>query len=115
MNTIQYGDYVATLDYDPDMEMFAGRVINTADVITFYGASVADLKRDFEISVRSHLEFCRKQGIEPSKPFSGNLNLRMGPERHREAAIAAAREDVSLNAWLIDAIDRKLMEHDGQR
>ena len=79
-------------------------------MVTFYGASVDDLKREFEVSLRTYLDFCKEKGVEPAKPFSGNLNLRLGPERHRRVAAKAAADGMSINAWIASAVDREI-EH----
>ncbi len=108
--TLKHGDYIATVEYDPDLDSFFGRVANIRDVVTFYGRSVDELRREFAASIEIYLDFCRERGVEPSKPFSGVLNLRLGPERHGRAAAAAALTGKSLNAWLIEAVDDKARE-----
>ena len=105
MSTMQHSDYIATVEYDPDISMFHGRIVNIRDVVTFYGASVDDLKHEFEVSLRTYLDFCKEKGVEPAKPFSGNLNLRLGPERHSRVAAAAAATGKSINSWLLGVID----------
>ena len=47
---MKYKNYEATVDFDNELEMFHGAVINTRDVITFYGKSVVELKREFKKS-----------------------------------------------------------------
>ena len=41
---IEYKGYIGVVDFDPEMDLFHGTVINTQDVITFYGASVTELQ-----------------------------------------------------------------------
>ena len=79
MNTLQYKEYIANIAYDPDIDSFMGRVINARDVITFYGKSTEDLHREFEISVDDYLAYCREEGLEPGKPYSGQFRLRLPP------------------------------------
>lgn len=105
MSTMRHGDYIATVEYDLDINMFHGRIVNIRDVVTFYGESVDDLKREFEVSLRTYLVFCREKGVEPVEPFSGNLNLRLGPKRHSRVAAVSAAADRSINAWLLGIID----------
>lgn len=42
-----------------------GTVINTRDVITFYGSSMDDLKREMAASVDAYLSHCAERGREP--------------------------------------------------
>ena len=45
---IEYKGYIGAVDFDPDIDLFHGTVINTNDVITFYGAS--DPRGDAEVN-----------------------------------------------------------------
>jgi predicted HicB family RNase H-like nuclease len=51
-------------------------------------------------AVDHYLEVCETRGEAPERPFSGKLNIRLGPDLHRAAAAAAAAEGQSLNNWL---------------
>ena len=67
---MKYKNFRAVIDFDAELEVFHGTVINTRDVITFYGWSVSELKRELKNSVDDYLEFCMKRGEEPERPFS---------------------------------------------
>lgn len=97
---MKYKDYEAAVDYDDELEMFHGSVINTRDVITFYGKSVAALKREFKNSVDDYLEFCKERGEEPDRPFSGNFVLRISPSLHRRLYSTAKQTGMSLNSLI---------------
>ena len=45
---IEYGGYRAVVKYDDDAGFFHGEVIDTRDVITFQGTSVAELRRGIQ-------------------------------------------------------------------
>ncbi|MEE2717223.1 MAG: type II toxin-antitoxin system HicB family antitoxin [SAR324 cluster bacterium] len=102
---MEYKGYVAQVEFDDEAEVFHGQVINTRDVITFEGASVPELRQEFERSLEVYLEFCRKLNQEPEKPFSGKLMLRLSPQIHRKAFLAAKGANKSLNAWISECIE----------
>lgn len=108
MNTMAYKGYVGAFDYDPEADLFHGEVVNLRDVVTFQGRSVEELKQALAESVEDYLDFCRQEGVEPGKPYSGKLHLRIGPDLHRAAAGAAAVSGKSLNAWIVDAMAESL-------
>lgn len=108
MITMQHEGYIAKIEYDAELEMFHGLVINTHDVVTFYGKSVAELKKEFAASMKAHFEFCRKKGLNPSKPFSGHLTVRIPPELHGAIVTTAARMGKSLNAWINETFQHEL-------
>ena len=82
-------------------------MINTRDVITFQGSSVAELKQAFEDSVDDYLDFCSSRGENPDKPFSGKILLRVPPEVHRKIMTEARRQGKSLNAYVLEKLDTK--------
>lgn len=101
---MKYKDYIGHVSFDEEAELFHGEVINTRDVITFQGNTVKSLKQAFKDSVDDYLDFCNTRGETPEKPFSGKFNVRIDPELHREASIAAKVAGMSLNAWIVHAI-----------
>lgn len=100
MTTMKHGQYVARIDYDSKIDSFFGEVMNTNDTITFYGRSVAQLKAEFARSVEAHIAFCERRGIEPGKPYSGRIPLRIPADLHRKLNTDAALRGMSLNAYI---------------
>jgi len=105
---MQYKGYIGHLVFDDEAEIFHGEVINTRDVITFQGKSVEEIKKEFRESVDDYLEFCESRNESPDKPFSGKLSLRLEPELHQQAFIAAKKEKKSLNSWIVDSLLHRL-------
>jgi len=103
--TMIYKGYIAAIEYDAEMRMFHGRVVNANSIITFYGASVDELEQEFETSMTIYFEHCKETGKSPDKPYSGRLNLRASPELHARLAIAAAEHGQSINAWAVAQLD----------
>ena len=97
---IEHKGYVGAFEFDPEIDAFHGTVINTNDVITFYGASVAELRKEMRKSIEEYLAFCREQGREPEKPFSGNILIHTSPKLHRKVALEAVRHRVSMNTYV---------------
>lgn len=105
---MEYKGYSARIEYDDELEVFHGQLLNINDVITFQGTSVEGLRRELAASVEDYLAWCEERGEEPDKPFSGKFLLRIDPEMHRRAALAAGRAGVSLTVWVSGAIGRAL-------
>jgi predicted HicB family RNase H-like nuclease len=104
MSLLTYKGYTAEVEYDPHEGILYGHVLDLRDTITFQSESAAEIADEFHTSVDEYLSFCAEQGIEPAKPYSGTLYIRTSPDVHREAAIAAAQEGKSLNAWLAEVV-----------
>lgn len=105
-----YNGYIAKVEYDEDAQVFCGSVINTRTVITFHGTSVGELKKEFKASVDDYIEWCKEDGIEPEKPYSGKFNVRLSPELHERVAVKAALTGVSINSFVEKALRDELME-----
>jgi len=104
MSLLTYKGYTAEVEYDAQEGILYGHVLDLRDTITFQSESASEIVDKFHTSVDEYLSFCAEQGIEPAKPYSGTLYIRTSPDVHREAAIAAAQDGKSLNAWLAEVV-----------
>jgi len=102
---IEYRGYTGTFEYDPELELLAGHVLDLRDEIYFEGESVTELKASMHRAVEHYLAVCEERGDAPDKPFSGQLRLRMDPELHRSVVIAASTAGKSLNTWIVDTLE----------
>lgn len=105
---MEHKGYVAAVEFDDSADVLHGRVVNSGPypIATFEAADARQLRREFEHSVNEYLAWCEKDGVEPRKPFSGKLNLRLGSELHGAVAAAAAANGVSINSWIVEALRR---------
>jgi predicted HicB family RNase H-like nuclease len=101
---MEYKGYLGTVEYDDEAKIFHGDIINTRDVITFQGTTVNEIERAFKDSINDYIAWCKEDGIEPEKPYSGKFNIRLPPELHRQAAVLAKKRRVSLNSFVEKAI-----------
>ena len=97
---IDYKGFTGVFEFDPELRVFAGYVVDLQDEIYFEGDSVEALEASMRRAVDHYLDVCAERLEQPGRPFSGKLNVRLGSELHRAAAVAAAVEGESLNAWL---------------
>jgi predicted HicB family RNase H-like nuclease len=105
---MEYKGYLGHASYDDEAEIFHGDVINVNHVITFQGKSVAQLKKAFRESVDVYLEFCKEEGLEPAKPYSGKFSIRTTPELHQKLSVVAKSEHKSLNAFVCNTLDHAI-------
>lgn len=110
MNTMNVGGYTARIEFDERDNLFVGRVLGLRDIISFHGETVAQLRREFAAAVKDYLRDCEEQGVAPEKPASGKLLLRVPPEVHSRAIMAAKAKGKSLNQWATEAIQQAVGE-----
>lgn len=104
MNTFTYKGYNGAVEIDPKAGILFGRVLDLDAVLTFEAETVREAEQAFRDTVDDYLDWCAERGKQPEKSFSGKLVLRIAPDVHRDAVIAATRDRKSLNAWLADVI-----------
>ena len=106
MNTMTYKGYTARVEYDERDNIFLGRILGIRNMISFHGETVAELRAELELAVKDYLADCKQQGIHPEKPASGKLLLRVPPEVHGRAIVAAQAAGKSLNQWATEALQQ---------
>lgn len=113
MNDIlQYGDYIASINFSAEDEVFYGKILGIDDLVTFEGASVKELKKAFQDAVDDYIETCKELGKEPNKTYKGTFNVRIPSELHKAAAVYAANNNISLNDFVKRAINYTLLHQD---
>lgn len=106
MNTMTYKGYTARVELDDRDDIFVGRILGIRGIISFHGATVKALRAEFEHAVKDYLADCKRQGVAPEKPSSGKLLLRVPPEIHGRALVAAQAAGKSLNQWATEVLQQ---------
>jgi predicted HicB family RNase H-like nuclease len=99
MNAMSHKGYTARIEYDNEDRIFVGRIAGIRDIVSFHGTSVNALEKAFREAVDDYLAACEKLGQSPNKAASGKLMLRVPPEVHSAALVAAQVSGQSLNQW----------------
>ena len=107
---LEYKGYHASIEYDADDDIFVGEVFGISDSLNFHGTTVEELKQMFQQSIDKYLELCEKIGKNPDKEFRGSFNVRIPPELHKMAALAAAEQKITLNQYVLKAISKSFEE-----
>ncbi len=107
-NLMEYKGYHASVDYSDEDEVFFGKIAFIKDSVTFHAENAKDLRKEFEAAVDGYIAACQKFGRDPQKPFKGGFNVRIKPELHKNAALAALKRKVSLNKFVETAIAHEL-------
>ena len=104
MNVMTVDDYHATIEFDPDLDMFRGEILGLNGGADFYGKNPKELRAEFKRSLTVFLEVCAEKAIEPKRHFSGKFNLRISPQLHEKLAIAAQAKGKSINTLAREAL-----------
>ncbi|HAL81675.1 MAG TPA: toxin-antitoxin system HicB family antitoxin [Mucilaginibacter sp.] len=101
---LKYKDYLATINYSAEDEVFYGRIFGINDLVTFEGTSVSGLKKAFQEAVNDYIATCRELDKTPEKSYKGVFNVRVPANLHKKAALAATKNSITLNEFVKAAI-----------
>ncbi len=106
---MEYKGYAAEVEFDESLGRLHGRVVNSGSypIANFEATDVDGLRHEFHRSIDEYLVSCHEDGVEPRKPFSGKLNVRLGPDLHQRVSRLAAESGMSLNSWIITALEER--------
>ena len=108
MNTLHYKGYVGSVAFSEKDNVFFGKVEGIDGLVNFEGESVKELTDAFHAAVDDYITYCREEGLEPHKSYSGSLNVRLTPEMHSRVAMLAKQAGISINAFIKSAVDKQV-------
>lgn len=103
---MEYKGYYACIEFSDEDNCFFGTIAGIADVISFEGNCINELRAAFAEAVEDYLDLCKRQGKEPQKAYKGSFNVRIDPELHKRAVILATSNGISLNQLVEKAVER---------
>lgn len=109
MDFLEYKGYKGSVEYSKDDNCLFGKVQGMSKALIAYESQTLDeLRQDFEAGIDSYLEGCRADGVEPAKPYSGRLNLRITSELHSRLAAFVSVSGTTINDFINKAISNEL-------
>jgi len=108
MNTLSYKDYIGSVSFSAEDEVFYGKIEHINDLVTFESDNAHDLKKAFQEAVDDYLTVCSQKGVLPEKPFKGSFNVRVKPALHKRAYMKALQEGISLNKYIEQVLKKEL-------
>jgi len=103
---LKYKGYLGSINFDEKSVVFYGKIECIRALVTFEASEAKQLQKAFKQAVDDYLLMCREASIEPEKPFKGSLNVRLTKALHRDIARLAVQEDISINAYIKQALEQ---------
>lgn len=75
MNTLKYKGFVGSVAFSEEDNVFFGKIEGIDGLVNFEGSSVDELKNAFHEAVDDYIAYCKEEGIQPQKTYSGTLNI----------------------------------------
>ncbi len=103
-----YQDYIGSVHFNSDDEVFFGKIEGIDDLVSFEGSSVNELKKSFEEAVEDYIEICTINNKENEKSYKGSFNVRIPSDIHKKAKRLATLKGISLNQFIQHAVEEEV-------
>ncbi len=60
METMEYKDFIGSIDYDEEYKIYHGKLLNTKDLVLYEGSTLEELESDFHEAVDRHIELRKR-------------------------------------------------------
>jgi len=68
-NTMQYKDYLGSVEFSEEGGLFYGKVLGIRSLVSYEGRTATELVKDFHGAVNDYLALCKLEGREPEKAY----------------------------------------------
>ena len=110
-NTMEYKGYTGSVEFSAEDKFFFGKVLGIRTLLSYEGTNAEELLKDFHEAVDEYLAYCADNGLEPESAYKGSFNVRVSAELHKQAAVYARENNISLNGLVEKAMEQFLVAH----
>jgi predicted HicB family RNase H-like nuclease len=103
-----YRDYIGSVHFNSEDEVFFGKIEGIDDLVSFEGSSVTELKKSFEEAVEDYIEICKINKNKNEKSYKGSFNVRIPSEIHKKAKRLSIIKGISLNQFIQHAVEEEV-------
>ena len=104
MDQLEHCGWVGSVEFSQEDGVLHGKLLNTRDLISYEGETVAELIRNFQETVEDYIDFCLQHG-KPVLP-QNTTNVAVKLEIYRQVADNAHRDGLSFEDYLEASILR---------
>ncbi len=104
---LKHKGYIGSVEHDIKNEILHGKIQFINDLVTYEAVTIPELKKEFILAVDDYLATCKELGRDPQKSFKGSFNVRVGEDIHRDVALSAYSQGVSINQFVTDTLAEK--------
>lgn len=96
-NYFEYKGYYGSCEICLDSKELFGKILFIRDLVTYAADSISNMENEFKAEVDDYLEICKELGKNPDKSLTGNFNVRLGSELHKNISLEALDSNESQN------------------
>ncbi len=103
-DVLTYRGYAARIAFDAADETIVGHLSGIDDLISFQAQDARALRAAFQEAVDDYVATCAAMGRPAQQPYPGTMTLRVAPEVHARAALAARLSGKGMDRWGEEAL-----------
>ena len=84
---LRYKDFIGSIHFNADDDMFFGKIEGIDDLVSFEGSSLYELKNAFEEAVDDYINLCVENGKKIEIAYKSSFNVRLSPEICKKATL----------------------------
>ena len=98
MNQLEHCGWIGSVEFSQEDGVLHGKLLNTSDLITYEGETVAEIIQDFQETVEEYIDFCIRHG-KPVLPRD-TTNIPVKLELYRELAETTHRSNIPIDTFV---------------
>jgi predicted HicB family RNase H-like nuclease len=106
---LQYKDFIGSVHFSADDEVFFGKIEGVNDLVTFEGTTVEEINNAFREAVDDYIDICKETGKPLQKSYKGSFNVRIAPELHKKVVQRSLILGISLNKLVQRALEKEVL------
>ena len=110
-NTMEHRGDTGSVEFSVEDKVFFGKVLGIKTLLSYEGTNAEELLGDFHGVVDDYLAYCADNSVEPERAYKGSFNVRVSADLHKQAAIYAIENNISLNCLVEKAMEQFLVAH----
>ncbi len=109
MNKLKYKGFIGSVEYSDEDKIFYGKILGIKGLVNYEGKSVDELNNNFRDAVNDYIIFCKEEGIQLKKSYTGIFNVRIPAEIHAQIAEISQQRGISLNAFVKETLQKAVL------
>ena len=104
-NRMEYKDYVGTVEWHDDLNIFRGEVLHIRNCLIYEGKNINQLRNNFHKCIDNYIKTCENNNLKVDIPFKGSFNVRISDDLYRLLCQRAKKDNISINKVVSNAIE----------
>jgi predicted HicB family RNase H-like nuclease len=108
INYLEHCGWFGSIEFSHEDGVLHGKLLNTKDLISYEGETVAELIRDFQESVEEYIDFCLRHGKPCLPQTTASISVKL--ELYRELAETAQQNNMPIETYVEQSLRHSMRQ-----